>query len=299
MPKSRAQMIADLESWITALRGKTVGRVALSNLRHDYRTSRLSHPVVKAFLDKISKAWAQQKSIAQRKVRRKVLKPDQVWQTAARSFSMLGPQVTKGTRNCSRVVSAADLIANNIDPEECLPIEQYPTAEHLAYIRHRWEAGIAVGAMRGANPYAWVTKTAALQGARKKPNPADHARLILGLKHWDQDERLMEVRYPVKCFALGDLRLPTCMDGCPSLIFRSRTGPDGWGRAVRLDTLKDGAPEAVHWAIPFTQAFDVDELGVLSPLRLRRNVWRTWEAVVSTLPDPWTDDAIDELKAYV
>lgn len=297
MGKTRDEMMVDLHAWITALSGVLRGRITLSNFRYDYRHSRIPNPIVTAFLVRVCDAWAERPLV--RKTGAKAPRPDEIWQSIAREFSLVGPPVGKGLRRCSRVMVAADLIANNIDPEECVPIQPYPSETEIAYLKHRWDAGIATGTMRGTNPFAWVTKTPALQRARKKPNPADHARLILGLFHWKEDERLLEIRYPAKCFTVDDLRLPTSLEGCPSLIFRSRTAPDGWGRTVRLDTLKDGAPEALHRELPFTQAFQIEDLGVLGPLRLKRDVWRSWDAVVSALPDAWTVDAIDELEPYV
>jgi hypothetical protein len=123
--------------------------------------------------------------------------------------------------------------------------------------------GISKKEMRGRLPFAWVTKTSAIDDLRKRcpaPELADTLRDKLGLHHLREDQYLVEVVYPPG--TPDELRAPTFLEG-NDIVFRSKRGSDSWGRAVDLKTLRDGLPEAVHVPIPFTQQYRVRDVGRL------------------------------------
>lgn len=297
MGASRSAIVSQLQSWCDALATAVVGRVTLSNLRHEYRSGRLSGSTVSAFLWDVARTWARLNP--KRRAGGRPPRPDEVWQSVAKARILSGPLVVPGSERCSRVVCAADFVSNNVDPMECIGISAFPTKKELAYLKYRWPKGGAYGTMPQARPFAWVTQTGALDPIRTRPDAAHQARIALGLLHYRGDERLLEILYPKGLFGAGDLRVPTCFEGCPSMVFRASTAADGWGRAVNLENLKDGAPEAVHGPVPFDSAFEFEDLGVLPPLALDPVLWESWDSLLSTFPDPWTSACFDEVAAYV
>jgi hypothetical protein len=196
---------------------------------------------------------------------------------------------------------AHDFLKRHIDRAKAgIPIEEhrYPTADDILSLQDRGLEGIVQESeLRGRRPIGWVTRTEALDAIRSETDvgTADRVRNLLGLRHLDRDYHVVEVLYP-RCSPeeLG-LRVPTFLDGCPSLIFRSRTATDdGWGRTVQLKSYADGLPEAVHPPLPFDARFRVRWLGrITEPLPAE-----DWERHLEALPDPWSHDALVELDDY-
>ena len=169
---------------------------------------------------------------------------------------------------CSRIMNGKDLLERNIHLRQLG--RSVPVLDVAAAIRNMQSAGlrgIAKNQMRGRLPLAWVTKTSAVDVLRRMVRPerlADELRDHLGLHHLREDQYLVEVVYPP-----GEpqtLRAPTFLDG-NDIVFRSKRGPDEWGRTVNLRTLEDGLPEAVHSPIRFTEHFRVRDIGRLRSSR--------------------------------
>jgi hypothetical protein len=103
-------------------------------------------------------------------------------------------------------------------------------------------------------------------GADDEPNKsvADKVRTQLGLIHFTGPDLVVELRYSSSQVESADLSAPTFMDGCPSDFYLSSDRSDGWGRAICLDTVEVGLPEAVHRQILFDGTFEIRPIGYLA-----------------------------------
>jgi hypothetical protein len=158
--------------------------------------------------------------------------------------------------------------------------------------------GVAKGEVSGRHGFAWVTTTYAIEQLRAS-TPSDRlpskVRNLAGLMHLDDEEHLVEIKYPLYSPVVSNLAAPTFLEGCPSRIFRCCHSSTGWGRTVDLDTLNDGLPEAVHPPVPFTEEFHLLDIG-----RLDASCPPYDEAAFErTLPHPWLNDSIREVAEYV
>jgi hypothetical protein len=125
-------------------------------------------------------------------------------------------------------------------------------------------------------------------------NPNELATLIrdrLGLAHYWEDDRLIEIQYPPKALDTLSLVAPTFIDGGAGVLFRARNAPDGWGRAVDLETHEDGLPEAVHPPVRLTADFRVKRIG-----RVLRGSNFTHLKVIERAEHPWSTMPLDLLE---
>jgi hypothetical protein len=117
------------------------------------------------------------------------------------------------------------------------------------------------------------------------------------------DEVLVEIVYPEDAFTGEDgaaderrLARPTFLDGGARAIYRSMDGgEDHWGRAVDLETLDEGWPEAVHPKIAFSEHFQVRFLGVPGP---RRSTYSTSD-LLQRMPRRYSEDEQHRLLVYL
>jgi hypothetical protein len=95
--------------------------------------------------------------------------------------------------------------------------------------------------IRGAYRWAFVTQTKSLLGL----NPDE---VITGLGKDNIGHTLwVQINYPDNFHDRHMLRAPTFLSAGRKALFRSVIlDSDGWGRAIRMDNLHDGLPEAVH-----------------------------------------------------
>ncbi len=277
-----------LAEWATAMSPVARGRSTLANLLHDCCAGRLSEPsAIARLFNNLGHAW--------QTAERHAL-PDTIYGAEARKMiAAEGCQgvTVKGQWRCSRLLSITDLRDYNLDDDAHLPIRGYVDPRTVDFLVKGGLAQHATGAMSGPRGFAWVTRTDAIESLRDLPDPADAARDQLGLSHITEDQHLVEIEYPDD--ADVDLHVPTAVEGCPSLIYRSKTAEDGWGRAVRLDDLEDGLPEAVHQPIPFGPGFRLHDFGRLkTPARPV-----DWDAFEAKLPERWDDRAVERLHRSV
>jgi hypothetical protein len=141
--------------------------------------------------------------------------------------------------------------------------------------------------VQGRRNFAWVTDSDALQKhigtvTDRKRVPA-RVRDYLGLIFKKRNQQLIELRYPPEVAKTLPLAAPTVLEGACVTVYRSSDGADGWGAALDLDVLVDGAVEAVHPPIPFTAEFTYRELGVLEDDRVR-----TEDELGPLFKSPWT-----------
>lgn len=151
--------------------------------------------------------------------------------------------------------------------------------------------------VRSRRAFAWVTDSDALERDlrnAKDRRVAARARDFLGLIFKKPTQRLIELRYPPDVAKTLPLAAPTVLEGACVTVYRSRDGASGWGHAVDLEHLRDGAVEAVHRPIPFTAAFTYRDLDVIGEKRVR-----TESELTPLFSLPWTasdDDVVTKLS---
>jgi hypothetical protein len=289
-----------LREWCRRMEDYAEGRASLSNLLYDAQEERIPKPVLRAFLEDVATRWEAETRESMRKYR--VQKhPAEVFKEAvqanAKTYLCQGEEaLSKVPEQYSRVMTVRDFVAFNLNLEQVpYAITGSLTSDQVRYMEEQGLEGKTKGKIRGALPFAWVTKTESLATVRETHYPSDAARKNLGLSRFTEDEYLVEIKYPEAKPIGTKLSAPTSLEGCPSLVFRSRLGDDGWGYAVNLETLDDGFPEAIHWEVDFTDDFKVADLGRLPPLRPGFD----WEVFLDGLPRPWTSELWEELVQYV
>ena len=255
-----------LTQWLAAMRDFSRGIIVLKNLVFDWLHDRLPKDLIYRVLLAAARQW-ERKSPPHTSIEKVAdLEPDQYLCKAT-------PTGVQGT--VSRVLDARDFIFFNTnfarhgewlsDSVVWDRIEDLSQADVLK--------SVAQGEMRTGRPIAWVTRTTAIdekrQAAELVPNAAKRQKLAaltvrdgLGLSHY-MDNILVEVIYPESVTAKTSFAAPTFIEGGQGLVYRSAGGTDGWGRALDLATNKEGMPESVHRAIPFTGEFGVRMIGKL------------------------------------
>jgi hypothetical protein len=126
-------------------------------------------------------------------------------------------------------------------------------------------AQVQHGAMiTGRRPVAWATPTETIERLIETTEDREVATRVrdhLGLDTLDDPmQELVEVLYPQ---IPAILRAPTVIEGSCRKAYRSVEANGGWGRAVDLSTMEEGAPETVHPPIPFGVGFKVRFLGAV------------------------------------
>jgi len=277
--------------WINALEETTAGRLMLTNLLHAFRTARLPTETLRSLMVEFARTWVA--SIGRR--------PDTVVEYVAdkapTKYVCQPPTIAPGC-GCSRIVDDVTFVTHNIDHRE-LPYEfvDYVPAELLDQIERGIPAellGDETNTLRGSRPLAWVTHSAVIASLRQQhsdPNElATAVRNRLGLAHYWKDHRLLEIEYPSDMVDALAIVAPTFIDGGAGVLFRARTAPDGWGRAVDLETHEDGLPGAVHAPVRLTANFRVRRIG-----RVLRGPDFTHVKVIERAEHPWSSMPSDLL----
>lgn len=151
--------------------------------------------------------------------------------------------------------------------------------------------------LTGRRPLAWVTTRSVIEAFiddLDEDKVATRVRNFLGLDHYDQRHRLVEILYPDDAARDLELHAPTIIEGACKKVYRSYAGEtDPWGRAVDLETkAKIGAPEAVHPPIGFTAEFRLRFLGPVTPGPLSF----TDDDLDANCPHPWRPDDVDAVR---
>ena len=277
--------------WTRSMSRSAKGKATLSNVIYAWRKSCLSKKIIVKSLLTAARSWMSSSPD---------ILPEESMQQAFASLSPTffcrGVKVTKTPIPCSRVMNLQDLIRYNIDLANTgLSIKGRITAKQANHFERFGFKKCAIGEMKTRRPFSWVTPTAALNDLRVK-YPLDIistvSRKLLGLLAFQEDEHMVELQYPIMKI---HPRVPTFLEGSPSLIFRAKRATDGWGRTVNLETLDDGLPEAVYPKIPFTSDFKLIDMGPLHPVDNALN----WEKFIITFPYPWHSKIMREVINYV
>jgi hypothetical protein len=153
--------------------------------------------------------------------------------------------------------------------------------------------------VRGERPYAWITPTATIEDIESNSLPdadklANRVRDYLGLDHYT-DHELFEMIYPPHALDIVRVAAPTFIEGACREVYRSKTAPDRWGRSVDIGSARfdDGAPEAVHQPIPFTDKFSLRYLGVVRAAEMSEH-----EKLHARLR-PWQENDMRALESIV
>ena len=257
-PKKRVIAGREFREWCKSFQDHNASRagIVLYNILYDCTNRRLRSDVLSAFLLAFRRIAASQPADS---VIRKIVEDD------PDRLLCQGTDIPNA-EPCSRIMDGRDFLERNIRLRRLgLKIPARDVGGTIKELQRGGLRGITKKDMRGRLPFAWVTKTSAIDEIRAKTpvsRLADELRDQLGLHHLREDQYLVEVVYPPGTPVA--LRAPTFLEG-NDIVFRSKRGRDSWGRAVDLRTLEDGLPEAVHLPTPFTDQYGVRDVG-----RLRR-----------------------------
>jgi hypothetical protein len=284
------QTYHQLRDWLEQMSLSDEGLATLSNLLHDFRKNRFERVhEVRAFAGELEDAWCNRAPDAN---------PCEVFKQVLARHYCHGYQVPASSTKSSRVMDALDFRDRHLLPRVAgLPVTGKIGMRALRRLEKAGLAGVVkpstFGNRRG---FAWITREDVLESVRSARD-ATKARDLLGLTHVQQHQHIIEVRYPEGSLEQVRLCSPTFIEGCPSLIYRSTVSADGWGRSVDLgaEALDEGAPEAVHEGVPFSDHFAVADLGlVLTPPRNASP-----DAFLATMPDRWSPSATEEIIGYL
>jgi hypothetical protein len=248
-----------IKKWCDNLSLKIAGKATLSNMYYDVVNERIDKSQLSLFMNNVLREW----SIV-------ISSSIDAFENARISMlkiaSQLGPPVPENSRNCSRVMSYKDFFAHNIH-QSVIPfaIREFASVDQIKTLERFGIKGATKGKMETRRPFSWVTQTSAMEKIRKKWNTAFIVRQYLGLLHFQEDEDLIEIIFPPAISKCSKVTQPTFVEGSPTLIYRSKIASDGWGRAVDLQTYKEGYPEAIHESVNFTDEFEFKYLGRLTP----------------------------------
>ena len=132
-------------------------------------------------------------------------------------------------------------------------------------IRSGWvRAEHLSGTISGKRGFCWVTKSQEVQSIVQQTSEgqrADKVRDNLGLKKYEEDIGLIEIKYPPYFCMEKRVVAPTVLDGGANPYFRPYPTKDGWGKTVDLHTLEDGLSEAVHLQCEINADFSLNTLG--------------------------------------
>jgi hypothetical protein len=244
--------------WIDTLEASPSGRLMLTNVLFAYRTKRPTEKTLRDLLVAVVARWTRDGG----------RRADSLVESIADELlnTELCGVPRAGTKPCSRVVDALSLVINNINHEELgFGICDEVPPRLLALLEQGIPEGSARGEIRGRRRLAWVTSTEQLEELRREhPDPNEFATVVrdrLGLSHYSQDQLLLEIQYPDDVSGTLQHAAPTFLEGGAGVVFRARECADLWGRAVDLQTMADGLPEAVHRPIAFTSAFRIRRIG--------------------------------------
>jgi hypothetical protein len=278
-------------AWWAAMRdGNTKTRATIANIIYDWRQRRIDPVVIHTLLEAIGARWesSPDSEPPERQLPKAV-------DTDPGAYLCKGRRIDATSTACSRVMSAQELLEFNLDASKLhVPVKGFFKRAQIEDLE-RWGPGIAaINTMRTRRPLAWITRTDDLARARGPGDPAapNRVRDRLGMRHVQEDDYLVEIRYPPDALDRSAVAIPTFIEGCPSLIYRSKDAPDGWGRAVDLVGLADGLPEAVHTEVPFTSAFAIHDLGPLRPPSPSLD----WELFLEGMPIQWDAAELDDLE---
>jgi hypothetical protein len=289
MHERSSPTLALLLSWFAALEDTPSGRLMLTNLLHAFRTSRLPVERLRAIVVEVARTW-----------RASGKAPDfAVQQVADRhpeEFLCQPPAIPPVP--CSRVVDDATFVGYLDLRERAFEYGDYVPRELLDRIELEGLTPELIGespqVLKSRRPLTWVTRTEAIASLRERTTDGDElatqVRDQLGLAFYWADHLLLEVQYPEGAFEAAPLTAPTFIDGGTGVLFRARSAPDGWGRAVDLATHDDGLPEAVHTPVPLSTGFAVRRLG-----RVLRGPHFVHAEVIQHAEHPWSTPPADLL----
>lgn len=167
----------------------------------------------------------------------------------------------------SRVMPLGDLIYHNLDSRYRRKSNCTEKDAQKLQGDSSWKDHIKPNAqMTNGRGFAFITLSEEIQAIRndKAITPDNLGKAIkdrLGLAHITASNiPLIEIHYPE--YILKHTAKPTAFDGCPSLIYRSSTSDDNYGRTIHLEEYHACLPEMVHLDIPLTSDFNVTSLGL-------------------------------------
>lgn len=282
-----------LLQWFVAMHRSAKGRISLGNLRFDVRYARIHKDNLRQFFMALADELKNAKApIYAPKVAQSIV------DRSADQFLCKGPAVP--STKLSRIMNARTFVQRNLDRTKVpLITRSYVTDAQLRQLERLGIEGRTKGIIKGYRPLAWVTTTEAVDELRASglspTNLAVEVRNQAGLAHFRDREALVEIQYPNDGTVTPPLSVPTFLEGSPSRVFRCAQKPDGWGRAVNLETLEDGLPEAVHPPIPFVGNFHFVNIG-----RLNGTVPNySYAAFEGKLQVPWDNTGLTEVQNYV
>jgi hypothetical protein len=258
---------------------------------YDLRNNRIPLDKFSKFLRTIAANW----EVAARSILPELIfievrnsKPDE--------FILTGSTVPVDSRECSRVMIWEDFFAYNLHQSKIpFAIRGHVTKSQLDAIERFGIKGSTKGRMETSLPFCWVTHTKEMEAIREEPDAASRSRTRLGLKHFMEDEILLEILFPEDVSMAARVTHPTFFEGGPHLIYRSKQGPDGWGRAVDLCTYEDGFAEAIHESVLFSDDFTIRVLGIVNPPSNSFD----WDIHLEHFPIKWENDLWKEFEMYV
>jgi hypothetical protein len=286
-----------IEPWCSEMQEFAKGRASLSNIIYDCTYGRLPVTVIRRFLRQIISYWNNRDILSFNSPEKLITR---VVEGGPTRFFCKGPKILSGPKTCSRIMNAQDFLINNVE-RRLIPfaLSDRPTDSQLIMMEHLGLQNATRGNMETRRPYAWITQTEKLNKLKKRhPNSTSYAstvKNVLGLQHFQEDEQIIEIQYPKEFMSKESIYAPTFLEGCPSLIYMSKKKSDGWGRAINLQTLREGFPEAVHSTIRFTPDFSVKFLGRLSPSKASND----WNKFLARMPIHWSPFMMEQLDNYV
>lgn len=281
-----------LAAWLEAVQGSYRGIFFLANLLYDIENERIAPPVLRRLLTALEAAWTPAAASEN-----PLLLVSRIVHSDPGQYLLAGPPVP-GLAPCSRLMLATEFIEFHLDSRVPMATgspawvaEALEILEHAPRLDH-----VLKGEIRSMVPMAFVTRTDALDALMPEnaETRASAVRMALGAMHWPEGEVVVEVVYPEEVSYSLDLRVPTCLD-LASSIDRSTPGADGWAHVIRVDTLSEGLPMAVHPPIPLTGSFRIRNLGTLGPSMARVS----YEEVRARFYNDWTDESMSVLKKAI
>lgn len=284
-----------LEDWCKNMEGSSEGRLMLSNILYDCRTKRISKDVIRSLLNEIMEKWK-----SSGKYDSPVGIVTHIADENSQMYHCQGQPGINNPHEVSRVIESVTFLKNNISPlasggvfTDCVRDDQIEFWE-----KEGFEKNEVKGEMQSRRAFAWVTKSKELEKLRKDNDQKKFPNIVrnaLGLRHYNNEEKLLEICYPDDALNNSKLVPPTFIEGSPSLIYCSKKKKDGWGRTVHLETLKEGLPEGVHPPIKFNEKFKVKKIGQLT----EGSPFVRFEDIEKKHPTKWNPHNYAELKKYL
>ncbi len=306
-----------LKAWYKSMFFYTFqSRIALANMLFDCKNNRIDKPVFGLFRHYMSEEW---NAIKKRGEAPHVLIP-KVVDAHRGELLMRGTKVTAVRGGLSRIIDTAALFQFNVDPNRVVvPLGKPTTSRKIRRLQQEGLEETLHTKLSSEDPdfenmlssrrgFVWVTRTPAIKAVRKRyasrprTELANRLRDRAGLVHYYETPHLVEIRYPAhivdQLLATGELINPCFLEGSPTIVFRSTTADsNGWGRTVDLrskdDHYIDGLPEAVHQAIPFSEMFQVFEIGEVS-----KSPQIDYSTFLDGLPYQPEEDSYSDLDTY-